>query len=107
MFLWLCYFPTSVCQFIADFDRNSVQLASNKSADIRVVTDILGKYRTELLPVEVCLAGYRYDNNACVPCEPGSYSDTGGMMECKRCPEGSISAKAATVVSILVPQLVQ
>ena len=85
-------------------NRNSVEFASNSSADISALTNILGSYRNDLFPVEICRAGYRTDGQAraCVPCEAGYFASVGGLRSCSRCLEGHVSAKAASVVSLVV-----
>ena len=85
------------------FDRNSIQIASNDGADIRALTTILGKFDTDLFPVEICPAGFRNDNQAgaCVECDAGSFSDAGGLSECEPCAEGRVSPKAASAVSLM------
>ena len=82
-------------------DRNSVEFASNSSADISALTDILGRYRNDLFPVEICRAGYRTDvqAKACIPCEAGYFASVGGLSLCSPCPEGHVSANAASAVS--------
>lgn len=85
-------------------DRHSVEFASNSSADISSLTSILGRYRNDLFPVEICRVGYRTDGQAkaCVPCEAGYFASVGGLRSCSRCLKGHVSAKAASVVSLLV-----
>jgi hypothetical protein len=44
----------------------------------------------------VCPAGYVIEQEKCVPCKAGTYSEGGDLMKCRACPEGKTSFDKAT-----------